>query len=100
MKYPTGRLILRNRNQVTLPKDMLQEGVREYEYERLPDGSFHVTPLLTVPANQQYFWTKRWQAGERQADEDAQHGRFKDYNDVEDLIRDLRTARAKKVKRK
>lgn len=94
-----GRLILRNRNQVTLPKEMTPKGVEEFEYEKLPDGSFLLTPLITIPASQRYFWTKRWQEGERQASDDIRHGRFKDYDNVEDLLSDLRNAR-KKAKHK
>jgi len=86
-------LLLRNRNQVTLPKEMLIEGVHEYEYEKLSDGTFRLIPLTAIPLSQRYFWTERWQKGELQASEDLRAGRYKDYDDVEELIRDLNSGR-------
>lgn len=39
--------------------------------------------------NQAYFWTKRWQEGEREADEDIKAGRVKTFDSVDELIKDL-----------
>lgn len=88
-------LIVRHRNQVTLPKEMLTGGVHEFEYEKLEDGTYRLIPLVAVPVSQQYFWTKRWLKGEEEADQDIQRGRFKDFDSAEDLITDLRATRSK-----
>ncbi len=39
------------------------------------DGSIELVPVVTVPADQAWFWTERWQAMEREADADIAAGR-------------------------
>ncbi len=46
-------------------------------------------PKKLVDKSQAYFWTKRWQEGEREADEDIKAGRVKTFDSVDDLIKDL-----------
>ncbi len=46
-------------------------------------------PKKLVDKSQAYFWTKRWQEGEREADEDIKAGRVKTFNSVDELIKDL-----------
>jgi len=46
-------------------------------------------PKKLVDKNQAYFWTKRWQEGEREADEDIKAGRIKTFASVSELIKDL-----------
>lgn len=43
-----------------------------------------------IDNEQAYFWTKEWQEGEKEVDEDIKKGRIsKKYDNAEDLIRDL-----------
>ena len=46
-------------------------------------------PKKLVDKSQAYFWTKKWQEGEREADEDIKAGRVKTFDSVEELISDL-----------
>ena len=39
------------------------------------DGRLELVPVVTVPADQAWFWTERWQAMEREADADVAAGR-------------------------
>jgi hypothetical protein len=39
--------------------------------------------------SQAYFWTRRWQEGEQEADDDLIEGRFDDFSSMEELIADL-----------
>ena len=39
--------------------------------------------------SQAYFWTKQWQEGEKEADEDIKAERVKTFESVEDLLKDL-----------
>ena len=48
-----------------------------------------VTPKKLVDKSQAYFWTKRWQEGEREAGEDIRAGRVKTFDSVDELIKDL-----------
>jgi len=36
-----------------------------------------------------YFWTGKWQEGEREADEDMKAGRVKSFDSVDELIKEL-----------
>ena len=40
--------------------------------------------------SQRYFWTKKWQKSERQADKDIKEGKVKEFNSVNELIEDLK----------
>jgi hypothetical protein len=46
-------------------------------------------PKKLVDKSQAYFWTRKWQEGEREADEDIKAGRVKAFGSVEELIGDL-----------
>ena len=46
-------------------------------------------PKKLVDKSQAYFWTRRWQEGEREADEDIKAGRVKNFDSVDELIQDL-----------
>jgi hypothetical protein len=39
--------------------------------------------------SQAYFWTKRWQDAEKEADEDIKAGRVRAFDSVEELIKNL-----------
>lgn len=65
--------------QISLPKVVrerlgLKPGDRLMVEER--DGNVVLTPAATVPKDQLYFWSKRWQEGERRAEEDLAAGRI------------------------
>ncbi len=42
-----------------------------------------------IPKNQAWFWTDEHQAKERLVDEEFKHGDYKDFDDVEELIKAL-----------
>jgi hypothetical protein len=41
--------------------------------------------------DQSWFWTEEWQKRYRQAKEDLEEGRFRDSDDVEDLLAELKS---------
>ena len=45
--------------------------------------------LVGIDRSQTYFWTKRWQEGELQAEEDIRSGHVINFYNVADLIADL-----------
>ncbi|OGO06846.1 MAG: hypothetical protein A2Y92_00010 [Chloroflexi bacterium RBG_13_57_8] len=49
-------------------------------------------PKKLIDKSQAYFWTKKWQEGEKAAQEDISAGRIKTFNSVEDLLKDLEQA--------
>ena len=42
--------------------------------------------MVTVPADQAWFWTPEWQAGEREADEDIRAGRVRTFHDIDEMF--------------
>ena len=46
-------------------------------------------PKKLVDKSQAYFWTRWWQEGEREADEDIKAGRVKTFDSIDELIKDL-----------
>jgi antitoxin MazE len=58
---------------------------------RIENGIANLVPITTikVPRDQSWFWTKEWQEKEREADEDLVDGKFRDFNNLDDLMKDL-----------
>ena len=52
-------------------------------------GEIVLRPHVAVPADQAWFWTKRWQKMEREADEAVAAGRVTAVESVEELLADL-----------
>ena len=50
-----------------------------------------IKPAKVIDPSQSYFWTKGWQEGEREADEDLRKGRVKAFKSVKALMQDLRS---------
>lgn len=46
-------------------------------------------PMQLVPKEQAWFWSKEWQEGEKEAEEDKASGRVKSFDSVDDLLEDL-----------
>ena len=90
---PETVLQVRSNGQITLPttvrrKANLKEGdLLEVVVEA--DGTVRLVPQIAVERSQAYFWTRRWQEGEREADDDLIEGRFQDFSSIDDLIADL-----------
>lgn len=49
----------------------------------------YLLSLVKEDADQAYFWSKQWQAGEQQADRDIAAGHVKTFDTMDDLINDL-----------
>jgi AbrB family looped-hinge helix DNA binding protein len=88
---PTYSKVTRN-GQITLPATIRRSmGIEEgdlIEIEIIDDRAVLV-PQKLVDKSQAYFWTKKWQEGEKKADEDIAAGRVKSFNSAEELIKDL-----------
>jgi hypothetical protein len=63
--------------------DLLEAVVEE-------NGALRLIPKVAVDRTQAYFWSKHWQQGEREAEEDLRSGRFEDFESMDNLIRALR----------
>ncbi|MEW6033797.1 MAG: hypothetical protein AB1603_02960 [Chloroflexota bacterium] len=56
---------------------------------QVSDDRAVVVPKKLVDKSQAYFWTRKWQEAEREADEDVKAGRVRSFDSVEDLIEEL-----------
>ena len=78
--------------QITLPASVRKElGIEEGDLIEIEviDEKAMLMPKRLVDKSQAYFWTRRWQEGEKEANEDIRAGRVKTFDSVEELIRDL-----------
>lgn len=58
---------------------------------RRSDEAIELRPQLAVDATQAWFWTKRWQRMEREADEDIAAGKIQRFNTAQAFLYDLET---------
>jgi len=82
------------RGQITLPSSLRKAAqIREGDYLRfvVENGTISVVVQKLVDRDQAYFWTREWQKGEREADEDIRMGRLRTFDSVDDLIAELRS---------
>ena len=88
------KIIVRTRNQITIPREYTEyvnvsEG-EELRYEITDDGALILRPVITVPKDQSWFWTDKWQAEEREVDEEIKTGQISSPKNAEDFINDLK----------
>jgi hypothetical protein len=53
------------------------------------DGRVIIQPLLVIDPDQAWFWSKRWQKIEREAQADIDEGRVKRFESVEDALNNI-----------
>ncbi len=85
--------VQKNKN-ITLPVSAMRRyGMREGDYltvQETPAGLL-LKPVKVVDAAQAWFWTREWQAGEREAEQDIRSGRVRRFKSVKELAKDLRS---------
>lgn len=88
-----GEIIpVRKRGQLTLPASVRRKfNIGEgdvIEAETTSDGIL-LKPKKLIDASQAWFWSKEWQAGEKEAEHDIKSGKIKKYKDANELISKL-----------
>jgi AbrB family looped-hinge helix DNA binding protein len=83
---------IRTNSQITIPKQimkklLLKEGDK-IEFE-VKEDEIVIRPVLIIDKTQSWFWTKKWQKAEREADEDIKADRVKTFDEVDSLMKDL-----------
>jgi len=43
----------------------------------------------SIPKDQSWFWSKEWQAGEQEVDNDLKNGHYQTFTDIDELLADL-----------
>ncbi len=88
---PTYSKVTRH-GQITLPAPVRKSlGIEEGDLVEIEviDEKAVLVPKRLVDKSQAYFWTKKWQEGEKAADEDIKAGRVKAFDSAEELVKDL-----------
>ncbi|MCI0356655.1 MAG: AbrB/MazE/SpoVT family DNA-binding domain-containing protein [Acidobacteria bacterium] len=85
----TVRIRVREKRQITLPRDLDVNAGDELE-ARIYHNRVELVPVVSIPRDQAWFWTKEWQAKEREADQALAAGDYSEFSDVEDLIAALK----------
>jgi hypothetical protein len=82
---------MNERGGITLPKSVRGElpSGSLFEVVRREDGVIELRPKLLIDAEQSWFWTKRWQRMEREADADVAAGRIERFDDAESFLAEL-----------
>lgn len=78
--------------QITLPASVRRQlGIDEGDLVEIlvEDERAVLVPKKLVDKSQAYFWTKRWQEAEKEADDDIRTGRVRTFESVDELIEDL-----------
>jgi AbrB family looped-hinge helix DNA binding protein len=82
-----------SRGQIAIPKEA-REALQLQEGDRLifeiKQGRIVLEPVIAVPRSQAWFWSKNVQEKVKRSEKNYTAGRFKRYNDVDVLIRDLK----------
>ena len=80
---------VRKKAQVTLPQSVRQAlNIEEGDFldVRVKDGEIVLRVKKLVDKEQAWFWTKRWQEGEREAEEDIRAGRTHSFDSAKEAI--------------
>ncbi len=91
---PTYSKVTRH-GQITLPAAVRKSlGIEEGDLVEIEviDEKAVLVPKRLVDKSQAYFWTKKWQEGEKAANEDIKAGRVKAFDSAEELMKDLEQA--------
>ena len=81
------------KGQVALPKDVRNKlSIKAGDQFRVEISGTKIvlTPVVTVPKEQAWFWTDEVQAKVRASEKDHKRGNYKEYTDVGELLRDLK----------
>jgi len=90
----THILTVQSRGTVSLPVQLrrrlhLDQADSQIKLIEHDDGRVELIPIVTVPADQAWFWTERWQAMEREADADLAAGRVAVVEGADELMAHL-----------
>jgi len=92
---------LRKKAQLTLPQSVREKlGLEEGDLMdvQVRNGEIVLKVKKLVDKEQAWFWSQRWQRGEREAEDDIREGRVHNFPDAKSAVSFLHKRTAKKTK--
>lgn len=83
---------LKQKSQVTIPGALLKKlklNIGDKLDIKEKDGKLIITPVMVIPRDQEWYWSKEWQEKERKADEELKAGKIHSANNIDDLMEQL-----------
>jgi len=83
---------LKQKSQVTIPKplvDKLKLRPGDKLEFTLEDDKIIIKPVLVIDRSQAWYWSKEWQAGEREVDKEIKEGKIYTADSEEELFKGL-----------
>jgi antitoxin MazE len=83
---------IRSRSQITIPSEIIkklnlkQGDTLEIDIE---GDQIVLRPVVTIPKDQAYFWSKEWQQEEKQIQSDLEADKIKSAKSKDELFKDL-----------
>jgi len=83
---------IRSRSQITIPSEIIkklnlkQGDTLEVEVE---GNKIVLRPVIAIPMDQAYFWSKEWQSEEKQVQSDIENNHIKSSKSKDELFKDL-----------
>ena len=82
------------KHQVTIPSRIsraLRPKKGDHLMMRLVGGRVEMVPATLIPKDQLWFWSREWQEKEREASQEIACGNVKEFDSVNELIKDLKS---------
>ena len=79
--------------QIRIPKKIMEKyGIQKGDYLEVDamKGQIVLKPRKLIDPTQGWYWTEEWQQMEKEADEDLTDGRYRDFEALEGLLKDLK----------
>jgi AbrB family looped-hinge helix DNA binding protein len=83
---------LREKSQITIPKEVIRKlnlKAGDSIDIDVEDNKIILKPVVVIPKDQAWFWSRDWQQNEEQADKDIKNGKSEKFNSVQELFDDL-----------
>ena len=83
---------LKKKSQVTIPSALMKKlklNIGDKLDIKEKDGKLIITPVMVVPRDQEWYWSKEWQEKEIKADQELKAGNIHSANNIDDLMEQL-----------
>lgn len=83
---------LREKSQITIPKNLIEKlnlKIGDNIDINIENDTIVIRPVVIIPKDQVWFWSKEWQKEEKQAEKDIKNGKVKKFNSSQELFEDL-----------